>query len=97
MVDTHTTSEVFCQSSSCLDLVCRLVGKLFYLTYQSQLVLVKFASEGYMDTIKIELTVEELNVILNVLTIKSLSDNLDKEEKVLGNKIMQALKKTEEK
>jgi len=50
-----------------------------------------------MDTIKIELTVEELNLILNVLTIKSLSDNLDKEEKVLGNKIMQALKKTEEK
>lgn len=59
--------------------------------------LVEFASEGYMDTIKIELTVEELNLILNVLTIKSLSDNLDKEEKVLGNKIMQALKKTEEK
>tara|TARA_R110001592_G_scaffold30608_4_gene109262 strand:- start:1 stop:225 length:225 start_codon:yes stop_codon:yes gene_type:complete len=74
-----------------------LVGKLFYLTYQSQLVLVEFASEGYMDTIKIELTVEELNLILNVLTIKSLSDNLNKEEKVLGNKIMQALKKTEEK
>jgi len=50
-----------------------------------------------MDKIKIELTVNELNLILNVLTIKSLSDNLDKEEKVLGNKIMQALKKTKEK
>jgi len=24
LVDTHTTSEVFCQSSSCLDLVSRL-------------------------------------------------------------------------
>ena len=43
-----------------------------------------------MCLIKIELTENELHLILNILTVKSLSGNLDEEDKVLGKKISKA-------
>ena len=48
-----------------------------------------------MDKIKIELTLDELHIIMNILTVKSLSGNLDDEDRVLGRKIHQSIKKLE--
>ncbi len=48
-----------------------------------------------MKKIKIELTLEELYIIINILSVKSLSGNLDEEEKVLGRKVQQSIKKLE--
>ena len=45
-----------------------------------------------MKKIKIELTENELLSIMNILTVKSLSDNIDEEDKILGAKISKALK-----
>ena len=42
---------------------------------------------------KIDLTEEEMHMIMNVLTVKSMSGNLDEDEKSLGRKISKALKK----
>ena len=51
-----------------------------------------------MDTkIKIELTENEITSILNSLQVRALSDNLDDEDKKLGNKLIKALKKNEKK
>ena len=46
-----------------------------------------------MKNIKIELSEDELHAIMNILTVKSLSGNLDEEDKTLGRKINKALKK----
>ena len=46
---------------------------------------------------KIDLTEEEMHMIMNVLTVKSMSGNLDEDEKSLGRKINKALKKLESK
>ena len=48
-----------------------------------------------MKKIKIELTENELLSIMNILTVKSLSDNIDEEDKILGTKISKALKELE--
>jgi hypothetical protein len=48
-----------------------------------------------MKKIKIELTENELLSIMNILTVKSLSDNIDEEDKILGAKISKALKELE--
>ena len=48
-----------------------------------------------MKKIKIELTENELLNIMNILTVKSLSDNIDEEDKILGAKISKALKELE--
>jgi|TARA_R100001440_G_scaffold56181_1_gene76014 hypothetical protein len=48
-----------------------------------------------MDKIKIELTLDELHIIMNILSVKSLSGNLDDEDRVLGRKIHQSIKKLE--
>ena len=48
-----------------------------------------------MKNIKIELNEDELHAIMNILTVKSLSGNLDEEDKTLGRKINKALKKIE--
>ena len=50
-----------------------------------------------MSLIKIELTENELHSILNILTVKALSDNLDEEDKALGKKISKAIKQIESK
>ena len=46
---------------------------------------------------KIDLTEEEMRIIMNILTIKSMSGNLDEDEKSLGRKINKALKELESK
>ena len=46
---------------------------------------------------KIDLTEEEMHMIMNVLTVKSMSGNLDEDEKSLGRKIIKALKELESK
>ena len=46
---------------------------------------------------KIDLTEEEMHMIMNVLTVKSMSGNLDEDEKNLGKKINKALKELESK
>ena len=46
---------------------------------------------------KIDLTEEEMHMIMNVLTVKSMSGNLDEDEKSLGRKINKALKELESK
>ena len=46
---------------------------------------------------KIDLTEEEMHMIMNVLTVKSMSGNLDEDEKSLGRKINKALKELEAK
>ena len=46
---------------------------------------------------KIDLTEEEMHMIMNVLTVKSMSGNLDEDEKSLGRKISKALKELESK
>ena len=46
---------------------------------------------------KIDLTEEEMHKIMNVLTVKSMSGNLDEDEKSLGRKISKALKELEPK
>jgi hypothetical protein len=46
---------------------------------------------------KIDLTEEEMHMIMNVLTVKSMSGNLDEDEKSLGKKINKALKELESK
>ena len=48
-----------------------------------------------MKKIKIELTENELLSIMNILTVKSLSDNIDEEDKILGAKISKTLKELE--
>ena len=48
-----------------------------------------------MKNIKVELNENELHTIMNILTVKSLSGNLDEEDKTLGIKINKALKKIE--
>ena len=48
-----------------------------------------------MKKIKIELTENELLSIMNILTVKSLSDNIDEEDRILGTKISKALKELE--
>ena len=44
---------------------------------------------------KIDLTEEEMHMIMDVLTVKSLSGNLDEEGKKLGRKISNALRELE--
>jgi len=44
---------------------------------------------------KIDLTEEEMHMIMDVLTVKSLSGNLDEDEKKLGRKISNALRELE--
>ena len=46
---------------------------------------------------KIDLTEEEMHMIMNVLTVKSMSGNLDEDEKSLVRKISKALKELESK
>ena len=46
---------------------------------------------------KIDLTEEEMHMIMNVLTLKSMSANLDEDEKKRGRKISNALKELESK
>ena len=46
---------------------------------------------------KIDLTEEEMHMIMNVLTVKSMSGSLDEDEKKLGRKISNALKELESK
>ena len=48
-----------------------------------------------MKNIKIELSEDELHAIMNILTVKSLSGNLNDEDRVLGRKIHQSIKKLE--
>ena len=48
-----------------------------------------------MKKVKIELTENELLSIMNILTVRSLSDNIDEEDKILGRKISKALKELE--
>ena len=45
--------------------------------------------------VKVELTEDELLSIMNILTVKSLSDNIDEEDRILGTKISRALKEIE--
>ena len=49
-----------------------------------------------MKKIKVELTGEELQIIINVLSVKALSGNLDDEDKALGRKINKAIMKLKE-
>lgn len=51
--------------------------------------------ERQSKKVKIELTQDELSSIMNILTVKSLSGNLDKEDKILGAKISKAMKEIE--
>ena len=46
---------------------------------------------------KIDLTEEEMHMIMNVLTVKSMSGNRDEDEQSLGRKISKALKELESK
>ena len=46
---------------------------------------------------KKDLTEEEMHMIMNVLTVKSMAGNLDEDEKSLGRKISKALKELESK
>ena len=46
---------------------------------------------------KIDLTEEEMHMIMNILTVKSMSGNLDEDEKSLGRKINKTLKELESK
>ena len=46
-------------------------------------------------TIKLELTEEEIITLMNGLTVRALSDNLDEEDKALGRKLSKALKELE--
>ena len=46
-----------------------------------------------MKKIKVELTEEELQIIINVLSVKALSGNLDDEDNALGRKINKAIMK----
>ena len=48
-------------------------------------------------TIKVELNREELNILINGLTVRALSDNLDEEDKALGRKLSKAEKELEPK
>jgi DNA-directed RNA polymerase subunit L len=48
-----------------------------------------------MKNIKIELNENELHTIMNILTVKSLSGNLDEEDKTLGRKINKAIDEIE--
>jgi len=48
-----------------------------------------------MKKIKIELTLNELYIIINILSVKSMGGNLDDEDRVLGRKIQQSIKKIE--
>ena len=48
-----------------------------------------------MNKIKIELTLDELHIIMNILSVKSMGGNLDDEDRVLGKKIHQSIKKLE--
>jgi len=48
-----------------------------------------------MKNIKVELNENELHTIMNILTVKSLSGNLDKEDKTLGRKISKAIDEIE--
>ena len=50
-----------------------------------------------MKKIKIELTEDELHSIMSILTVKSMVGNLDADDKTLGKKIHEALKKLEKK
>ena len=50
-----------------------------------------------MKNIKVELNENELHTIMNILTVKSLSGNLDKEDKTLGRKISKAIDEIERK
>tara|TARA_R100001163_G_C4888337_1_gene82507 strand:- start:295 stop:462 length:168 start_codon:yes stop_codon:yes gene_type:complete len=50
-----------------------------------------------MKKIKIELTEDELHSIMSILTVKSMGGNLDADDKTLGKKIHEALKKLEKK
>ena len=50
-----------------------------------------------MKNIKIELSEDELHTIMNILTVKSLSGNLDEEDKALGRKISKAINEIERK
>ena len=50
-----------------------------------------------MKNIKVELNENELHTIMNILTVKSLSGNLDKEDKTLGRKINKAINEIERK
>ena len=50
-----------------------------------------------MKNIKVELNENELHTIMNILTVKSLSGNLDKEDKTLGRKISKAINEIERK
>ena len=45
--------------------------------------------------VKVEFTEDELLSIMNILTVKSLSNNIDQEDKMLGTKISRALKEIE--
>ena len=47
--------------------------------------------------IKVELSEIELRNILNSIQVRALSDNIDEEEKILGNKITKALIELERK
>tara|TARA_Y100000766_G_C18728462_1_gene517617 strand:+ start:145 stop:324 length:180 start_codon:yes stop_codon:yes gene_type:complete len=49
-----------------------------------------------MKKIKIEFTEDELHSIMSTLTVKSMGGNLDADDKVLGKKIHEALKKLED-
>jgi len=50
-----------------------------------------------MKNIKVELNENELHTIMNILTVKSLSGNLDEEDKTLGIKINKAINEIERK
>jgi len=50
-----------------------------------------------VSLIKIELTENQLHSILNILTVKSLSGNLDEEDKSLGRKISRVIEEIESK
>jgi|TARA_B100000945_G_scaffold71315_2_gene54367 hypothetical protein len=50
-----------------------------------------------MKKIKIEFTEDELHSIMSTLTVKSMGGNLDADDKTLGKKIHEALKKLEDK
>jgi len=46
-------------------------------------------------TIEIKLTENEIIILINGLTVRALSDNLDEEDKALGRKLSKALKESE--
>jgi hypothetical protein len=48
-----------------------------------------------MKKIKIELTLEELYIIINILSVRALGGNLDDEDRLLGKKVQQSIKKLE--